>query len=447
MFRSFSLVLLAISLTTPAIAADPGDSKPGKGPAFTAPPADDPNYPLLGEFLGEIKNGDGEPETLGLQIRPVGGDNFDAMSFVGGLPGQEKHKPEPIRLIGRRSDDLVILSGGPWAMFVTSDSCTLIDRTGEKVGTLERIKRSSPTMHAPAPEGATVLFDGTGTDQFTKAEMTKDGLLMQGADVRPMFQDFNMHVEFRLPYMPQADGQSRGNSGLYLQGRYECQVLDSFAQDAVFNGLGALYRFKKPDVNMCLPPLVWQTYDVQFTAPRWAADGTKIRDAHITSWVNGVKVQDNVALPTKTGAGKPEEPVLLPTKIQDHGDPVRFRNIWVVDRGLIQPAFPIEPTPEQLAASETKRRKEKGEASAAKAKAKMAAMKEQFEAERAAAEKTKEDAEKAEAGQAIADAEKSSEEPKMKADEKADEKKDDAKKDDDKKDDAKKDDDKKDDQP
>jgi hypothetical protein len=173
---------------------------------------------------------------------------------------------------------------------------------------------------------------------------------MEGADIKPMFQDFNLHVEFKIPYMPQADGQSRGNSGLYLQSRYECQVLDSFATEPVFDGLGALYRFKVPDFNMALPPLTWQTYDVHFTAPRWAADGTKIRDARITSWVNGVKVQDDVALPNKTGAGKQEEPLLLPIKIQNHGDPVRFRNIWIVDRGLASGEFPVRPTPEQLIA-------------------------------------------------------------------------------------------------
>ena len=107
-----------------------------------------------------------------------------------------------------------------------------------------------------------------------------------------------------------------------------------------------LYQFKKPDVNMAFPPLTWQTYDIQFTAPRWAADGSKLRNAHVTSWINGVKVQDNVALPNKTGAGKQEEPLLLPTKIQNHGDPVRFRNIWVVDRGLTVSKFPVYPPQE-----------------------------------------------------------------------------------------------------
>ncbi len=99
---------------------------------------------------------------------------------------------------------------------------------------------------------------------------------------------------------------------------------------------------------MCLPPLVWQTYDIQFTAPRWASDGSKIRDAHVTAWVNGTKVQDNVALPNKTGAGAEEAPTLLPIRLQDHRDPVRYRNVWIIDRGLATGNFPIYPTPDQI---------------------------------------------------------------------------------------------------
>ncbi len=359
--------LFFAALTTFTMAADgdvPAPENVGKASAFTSPPVDDLNYSLLGEFVGEMKAAESEesaqPEVMGLQIRPIGGDNFDALSFKGGLPGQEKPGQEkfgaqPMRLIGRRSGDVVVLSGGPWAMFVSADACVLVDREGNKLGKLDRVTRTSPTMSAPPPDGSVVLFDGSGTDQLVNANVTDDGLLMQGADVRPMFQDFNLHVEFRLPYMPSASDQARANSGLYLLSRYECQVLDSFALDPVFNGCGSIYRFKQPDVNMCLPPLVWQTYDIVFTAPRWAGDGSKIRDAHITSWINGVKVQDDVAVPSQTGHGKEEAPTLLPIKLQDHGDPVRFRNVWAIDRGLTMVNFPIEPTAEEIQAWEKKK--------------------------------------------------------------------------------------------
>ncbi len=370
----------------------PGQSIiPAKGPVMTEPPTEDLNYLLMGEFVGEIKTADEEAQKLGLQLRPVGNDQFDAVSFIGGLPGQEDHQGTPMRMIGRRSEDFLVLSGGPWAIFVEQESCTIIDRKGDKIGRLERISRISPTLGARPPQDATILFDGTSTDQFVKAEMTDEGLLKEGADVKPMFQDFNLHAEFRLPYMPEANDQARANSGLYLQSRYECQVLDSFAQDPVFNGCGALYRFRAPDLNMCFPPLVWQTYDIQFTAPRWAADGTKRRDAHVTSWVNGVKVQDDVALPNKTGAGQEEAPTLLPIRLQDHRDPVRFRNVWIVDRGLASGEFPVYPTPDQII--------EDAKAEEAKAKAAVeaeeAVLKAAEAAERAA-EQAKADAEKAE---------------------------------------------------
>ena len=377
-----STLVLAFACTSAVVTADNG-----KGPAFTEPPQGDRDFALMGEFLGEITPVEGQKEQLGLQLRALGDGSFDAQSFLGGLPGQDKHKPEPFRMIGQRSDDFVVLSGGPWVMIVEKDHCLLVDRKGNKIGKLDRLHRTSPSMGGLPPKGAIVLFDGKNVDQFTNAQMTKDGLLMQGADLKPMFQDFNLHVEFQIPYMPKADGQSRGNSGLYLQSRYECQVLDSFGLDRLHDGLGSLYRFKKPDVNMALPPLNWQTYDVQFTAPRWAADGSKVRNARITAWINGVKVQDDVELPNKTGAGEQEEPILLPIRLQDHGDPVRFRNIWLVDRGLASGEFPVYPTKEELEAEAAKKAKIAAEKKAAEKKAAEKKAAEKKAAEMKAAEK------------------------------------------------------------
>jgi len=364
---------------------------------FTQPPTDDLSYELQGEFVGEVtvpaaatpdekktetpdekpvetpdaensvekpadeaaeklaeKPADesqaatpakvaDETKVLGLQLRVVGGENFDGLSFVGGLPGEEAHQSKPMKLIGRRSGDFLVLSGGPWAIFVDKDGCNLVDKTGKTLGRLKRVERQSPTLGAKAPEHAIVLFDGSGTEQFQKGTMTEDGLLEEGADLKPMIQDFDLHIEFLIPYMPKKEGQGRGNSGIYIMSRYECQILDLFAQEAVNNSCGAIYLFKSADVNMCLRQLVWQTYDVRFTAPRWAADKTKIRNAHISSWINGVKVQDDVDVPKSTGAGKPEEPSLLPTLLQNHDCPVRFRNAWIVDRGLLtSDSFPVK---------------------------------------------------------------------------------------------------------
>ncbi|QEF96437.1 hypothetical protein Mal15_04650 [Stieleria maiorica] len=410
-----ALFIAALLIPAPSFTQEP-TIIPGKGPAYTTPPTDEPNYPLMGEFAGQIQvQGEKKKkQTVALQIRPVAGDQFHAMAFYGALPGEPKHQSEEMRLIGLRAKDSLVLSGGPWAIFVDPKGCNLVSSSGKLLGRLKRVHRVSPTLGAKAPEGATVLFDGTGVDHFVGAEMTEDGLLKEGALISPMFQDFDLHVEFRLPYMPQAEGQQRGNSGLYLQSRYECQVLDSFGTEKMFNGLGALYRMKAPAVNMAFPPLVWQTYDIHFTAPRWASDGKKIRNARVTSWVNGVKVQDDVELPSKTGAGKAEEPTLSPINIQDHGDPVRFRNIWIVDRGITTADFPViaskkqrqeaaklewneKPAPEQAA-------EEPAEESAAKETAEKAAAAEKADApEKAETPEKKDDAESTPAAEKNAD--------------------------------------------
>src|SRR5690606_33085953 len=122
--------------------------------------------------------------------------------------------------------------------------------------------------------------------------VTKDGLLTQGATSSETFGDFMLHLEFRLPYMPAARGQARGNSGVYLQGRYEVQLLDSFGLEGKDNECGGLYRISAPKVNMCLPPLAWQTYDVDFTAAKFDPVGKKIAYAKIVAKHNGVVIQD-----------------------------------------------------------------------------------------------------------------------------------------------------------
>ncbi|MBX3422313.1 MAG: DUF1080 domain-containing protein [Pirellulaceae bacterium] len=350
-------VILVAGIATSSIAWGQEPAAKGIGErlervAYTQPPEGDLDYELLGEFVGLVNVGDKPAEPLGLQLRPVGLGNFEALQFIGGLPGQEGVQSQVLPLLGRRFEDYLVLSGGPWVIVVEADACRLSDRHGNSIGRLERIRRGSPTMGALPPTGAVVLFDGTNTAQFVRARMTDDGLLMPGADVLPMFQDFNLHVEFMVPYMPNSTDQARGNSGCYLLSRYEVQILDSFGELPTFNGASSLYRTKPPDVNMSFPPLVWQTYDIKFTSPRWGADGAKLQSARITVWHNGVKTQDNFEVPNKTGAGQEEAPTLLPIRFQDHRDPVLFRNIWIVDRGLVDfSPFPVlSPTPEELAA-------------------------------------------------------------------------------------------------
>ena len=126
-----------------------------------------------------------------------------------------------------------------------------------------RVERASPTLNAKPGSGAVVLFDGTkeSLEQHWRpgARMTDDGLLQEGCTTIDTFGDYSMHLEFRLPSMPQARGQQRVNSGLYHQVRYETQILDSFGLEGKNNEAGGIYTVRDPELNMCLTPLVWQT--------------------------------------------------------------------------------------------------------------------------------------------------------------------------------------------
>jgi hypothetical protein len=131
--------------------------------------------------------------------------------------------------------------------------------------------------------------------------------------------------------MPAARGQGRGNSGVYLHGRYEIQVLDSFGLTTNDGECGAIYGQKAPDVNSSLPPGQWQTYDIDFKAPQFGADGKQTRGALITVVQNGVKIQDAVETKNVTGGAWGNPAKTGPLRLQFHSNPMRFRNIWVVE--------------------------------------------------------------------------------------------------------------------
>jgi hypothetical protein len=132
--------------------------------------------------------------------------------------------------------------------------------------------------------------------------------------------------------MPMSTGQARGNSGVYVQSRYEVQVLDSFGLEGKNNECGGIYSIAEPVVNMCLPPLSWQTYDFDFTAARYNVAGEKIKNARITVRHNGVVIHDDIELTHGTPGRHPEDPGPEALFMQDHGNPVVYRNIWIVEK-------------------------------------------------------------------------------------------------------------------
>lgn len=200
---------------------------------------------------------------------------------------------------------------------------------------MEKLEIVSPTLGAKPPEGAVVLFDGTNLDAWDLTPgNVRDGAMIVSANnfvSKQEFGDAQIHIEFQTPLMEDERGQGRGNSGVYVAGRYEIQVLDSFGDDPADNLCGGIYKIAAPKVNACLPPLTWQTYDITFRAPRFNQAGEKTKDAEITVKHNGFLIHDALKLPGITPGGvSDKEAPQGPLFLQNHGDAVRYRNIWVL---------------------------------------------------------------------------------------------------------------------
>jgi len=328
--RSASLPLTLALILMPVFLAS-GAEKPRT--VFTDPKEAGPDFALQGEYVGKVKTEEGE-STEGVQVIALGDGKFRAVAYHGGLPGAGWDKSETIQVDGKSADGTATFAVEDAGVSgVLKDGAMIVrGADGQTIGKLKKVLRTSPTLGAKPPAGAVVLFNGKTTEDFQDGRMTKDGLLMQGATSKQQFGSFTLHLEFQTPFMPSARGQGRGNSGFYAQGRYEVQILDSFGLEGLDNECGGMYGVARPKVNMCFPPLSWQTYDVDYTAAEYK-DGKKVRGAKMTVRHNGVEIHKDVELPhATTAAPVGEGPELGPIFLQDHGCPVRFRNIWVVEK-------------------------------------------------------------------------------------------------------------------
>jgi hypothetical protein len=277
----------------------------------------------------------GEYETVagekhGAQVIALGGGTFRVCLLTGGLPGAGWDGINNAQAEGRLENGKLSASAESYTAMVTQEGMEVKGISGKRSMKLKKVVRKSPSLGAKPPKGAIVLFDGTNVDAW-HGTMDERKLLASGAETKQKFTSFTLHVEFILPFQPFAREQERGNSGVFMQGRYECQILDSFGLNGESNECGGIYSFAKPLVNMCFPPLSWQTYDVDFTAPKWV-NGKKTANARVSIHHNGVIIHKDFELPNNTPFAGPETAEPGGLGLQNHGNPVFFRNIWLQEK-------------------------------------------------------------------------------------------------------------------
>ncbi len=308
--------------------------------------------PALDPFLGDWQ-GDG----LVAQVIPRGGGNYQ----INLLP-QFDSKCEPLAVVnGQATDGTLRFGQDGWTGQAKSDRLTgtrPVD--GENTAyELKKVVRPSQQIGAKPPEGAVVLFDGSGFDQWQVHraripaaeivwELCEDFMRVAAIDRQTLaghslvtkraFKDFRLHLEFRLPLMADKTGQARANGGVTFEDAnwYEVQILDSYGLEGLDNECGGIYKVGAPAINMCRPPLMWQTYDIEFHAPRYDAAGNRTSPGRISVNHNGKQIHQGAELPDSPKAQQRRKAslVAIPTGriiLHYHKNPIEYRNIWLVE--------------------------------------------------------------------------------------------------------------------
>jgi hypothetical protein len=307
--------------------------------------------------VGSIQGGG----KLGAQVIALSNGAFHAVVYPGGLPGAGWDGKNKILMDGKTNDDVTTFKpigdgkrymGGspeqfsatkknppvghkPYNATITGDAMKGKTDTG-KTFALNKTLRISETMGAKPPAGAIVLFDGSSKDHWTGGRVDEKTKFLNtdGRDIKTKkkFSNYVMHLEFMLPFKPGARSQGRGNSGFYQIDMYEMQILDSFGLEGLDNECGGIYKKANSIVNMCQPPLTWQSYDVVFTNAV-AENGKKVKNARLTARLNGVLIHDDLEINGKTGGSRRDaEGTPGPQKLQGHGNPLQYRNIWILEK-------------------------------------------------------------------------------------------------------------------
>ncbi|MDR0870387.1 MAG: DUF1080 domain-containing protein [Planctomycetaceae bacterium] len=305
------------------------------------------DFDIQGEYTGQAAG-----MEIGVNVIADGGGKFRIAAFIGGLPGDGWFRGD-LRILGKATlneagkldvaleemsdfqgkrklsvDDVPFLN----AVADVEPGKSLSFKIDGEDAVFKKTERKSPTLGQKAPEGASVIFaDGTKGELFDKGNVNEEAKTLWSEAVTKPFEKkpYKLHIEFLLSYMPEAKGQGRANSGVYIDETYECQVLDSFGLEGENNECGGFYQSAKPKVNMCYPPLQWQTYDIDYTPPKFDADGTKTAKAKITVKHNGFVIQDSIEMEKETPGRKKETSALSGLYLQGHGNKVQYNNIWI----------------------------------------------------------------------------------------------------------------------
>lgn len=324
-------------------------------PAFTDPDKAGADFQIQGEYVGMV----GGKLPIGIQVIAMGNNQFEGVLYDGGLPGAGWDESAVFHLKGKASDERTSFHGvhGERLMFANANFQGSIgdgvfrgkahmfrNRLDDVRIQLAKVHRESPTLNAKPPAGAIVLFQGSDVDEWRDGRLAGKRFLDVGTTSKRDFGSILLHMEFRCPFMPTASGMQRGNSGIYVKQEWEVQIIDSFGWHhenrkferlSKFGRCGGIHEMVGPRINMSFPPLSWQTYDIDFRMAEFDNSGEKTAPAIVTIRHNGVLIHDAYVLPPVPPgreASQSKEGQRGPIFLQDHGNPVRFRNIWVVQQ-------------------------------------------------------------------------------------------------------------------
>ena len=327
-------------------------------PLLAAWGAEGASDPFLGDWQGSwARDGRGRARPVAAQVIPRGGGQYQ----INILPELDQRcRPHAVVQAKVEGGRLRFDEQG-WTGELRGESFTGTRKTGDRQAAfaMKKATRLSPRLGAKPPEGAVVLFDGKSFDQWEPSGRGSAGAkipwqIVDGAmrawppvkehtfgtavRARRACLDFQLHLEFRLPLLPDVTGQNRANSGVIIEDYafHEVQILDSYGLPGYYDECGAIYNRAAPKVNMCAPPLQWQSYDITFHGPRFDADGKLVRRARITVDHNGKLIHNDLELRGPSGGRLPAYARTRPRTIgritlQHHGDPVEFRNLWLLD--------------------------------------------------------------------------------------------------------------------